>query len=104
MVKPGELCDIIKTSSEYGVSEIQFSGISIRFGNPITHGLRMPTDVGDSEYALPQASLPSEVQLSPGQRQILDEMELDNLAIDDPEAYETHRIDELIGGVNVQES
>jgi len=96
-----ELCDIIKTSQRHNVSVLQFAGIRIEF---VTGNTQEATTAVIPEYirhADVDNSETPKLDLTPEQKDIMREWEMQDTAIRDPMSYETHMIDELLhGGVS----
>ena len=97
-----EICNIIKACAKAGVSDIKVYGVEITFGsNAVVEGIQLPFPGMDT--TLPQSGMieeltPQNTELSLEDRENIRLATESQLALDDPEAFESFMVDELIYG------
>lgn len=92
MVNSKDICTIITTCAESGVSEIEFEGVRISF-----------TQQAPKTEALPVVQVPldlstvKEADLTKEQKDELEDLAIQQMVIEDPEAYENYVLDQEFG-------
>lgn len=99
-----EICEIIKACKDSEVSSLKFGELKLKFGPPKAKFVRpeQTQEISEIDYEPTEDSVEIDPNLETTQKEILDEVEMANLALEDPEAYEEmllgledHEIDEV---------
>lgn len=87
-----ELCEIIRAAKSTNLKVMRYRGLELEFGLTLS-------DYADEFHVEPPRQIPGtpEVEPTPEQKELLEELALDQLAIDDPTAYEKQLIDTQLG-------
>jgi hypothetical protein len=98
---PKDICRMIEVSAHYGVAILKFGNVEITFKDSFVgpSAIVDQPKASSQDYSGPASpeTVPQSEELSPLEKQSLEDMRWSQLMLDDPLAFETEMIDGFMG-------